>query len=132
MGTEDRAQTLGAPARKVWVVNETHASNPRLAEILSSLSDALHMQLELVDWEERISRYDGDIPANDQNSDVAIVIEHRSDETSHYQLVPSPPDIGTSIRNRLDSGASYNEDVAEYACTQVQSRINRISEEQAE
>lgn len=47
-------------------------------------------------------------------------------------LVPSPPDIGTSIRNRLDSGASYNEDVAEYARTQVQSRINRVPEAQTE
>ena len=36
-------------------------------------------------------------------------------------LVPRPPDIGTSIRNGLDSGTSYNEDVAEYDRTQVQS-----------
>ncbi len=86
MGTEDRARTLGAPARKVWVVNETTDTDLIPAENLALLSDALHMQLELVDWEERISRFNGDIPADDQNSDLAIVIEHRSDETSHYQL----------------------------------------------
>ena len=51
--------------------------------------------------------------------------------TAHY-LLPSPPGIGTSIRNELDLGASYSEDVAEYARTQVQSRVNRIPEEQAE
>ncbi len=35
-------------------------------------------------------------------------------------LVPSPSDIGTSIRNKLDSGTSYSEDVAEYDRKQVQ------------
>lgn len=86
MGTEDRARALVAPARKVWVVNETTDTDLIPAENLALLSDALHMQLELVDWEERISRLNGDIPADDQNIDLAIVIEHRSDKTSHYQL----------------------------------------------
>ena len=38
-----------------------------------------------------------------------------------YLLVPSPRDIGTSIRNRLDLGTTYSEDVAEYDRKQVQS-----------
>ena len=72
--------------RKVWVVNETSDSNPQLAEHLLLLSDALHMQLQLVEWEAWIGRYNGDILTDDQKSDAAIVIEHRSDETYHYQL----------------------------------------------
>ena len=36
-------------------------------------------------------------------------------------LVPSPRDTGTSIRNELNSGTSYSEDVAEYDRKQVQS-----------
>ena len=36
-------------------------------------------------------------------------------------LVPSPRDIGTSIRNELNSVTSYSEDVAEYDRKQVQS-----------
>ena len=38
-----------------------------------------------------------------------------------WLLVPSPPDIGTSIRNELNSGTSYSEGVAEYDRIQVQS-----------
>ncbi len=47
-------------------------------------------------------------------------------------LVPSPPDIGTSIRNGLDCGASYNEDVAEYDRKKVQSGVDRVPEAPAE
>ena len=44
------------------------------------------------------------------------------DESLEQQeLVPSPRDIGTSIRNRLNSVTSYSEDVAEYDRKQVQS-----------
>jgi len=86
MGTGEMAKRGGGSARKVWVVNKLLDSNPIPAENLALLSDALHMELELVDWEERIVRLNGGIPANDQNSDVAIVIEHRSEETLHYQL----------------------------------------------
>ena len=86
MGTGEMEKRGGGEARKVWVVNETTDSSLIPAENLALLSDALHMQLELVDWEERIVHFNGDIPANEQNSNVAIVIEHRSEETLQYQL----------------------------------------------
>ena len=86
METQDRAQTVGSPTRKVWVANETTDSSLISAENLALLSEALHMQLEVVDWEERIVRFSGDILTSEQDSDVAIVIEHRSEETRQYQL----------------------------------------------
>ena len=86
MATEEMVKEGSMPLRKVWVVNETSDSNPQLAEHLLLLSDALHMQLQLVEWEAWIGRYNGDILADDEKSDAAIVIEHRSDETYHYQL----------------------------------------------
>ena len=48
------------------------------------------------------------------------------------ELVPSPADIGTSIRNKLSSGTSYEEDVAEYDRKQVQSGVERVPEEPTE
>ena len=54
MGTGEMAKRESDPLRKVWVVNQTTDSNLIPAENLALLSDALHMQLELVDWEERI------------------------------------------------------------------------------
>ena len=86
MGTEETANRESMPARKVWIVNETADSNPRLAENLSLLGDALHMELELVEWEALIGGYNGDILTEDRKSDAAIVMEHCSDETYHYQL----------------------------------------------
>lgn len=86
MGTEETSKKESASVRKVWVVNETPDSNPRLAENLSLLSDALHMELEPVQTEAWIGNYNGDILADDKKSDTAIVIEHRSDESYHYQL----------------------------------------------
>ncbi len=86
MGTEETSKKEGAPVRKVCVINETSDSNARLAENLSLLSDALHMDLELVQTEAWIGNYNGDILADDIRGDTAIVIEHRSDETYHYQL----------------------------------------------
>ena len=72
--------------RKVRVINETPDSNPQLADKLSLLSDALHMDFELVEQESWIGHYNGDILPHDQRNDAAIVIEHHSDEASHYQL----------------------------------------------
>lgn len=86
MGTEETSKGESSPLRKVWIVNETSASNPRLAESLSQLSAALHLKFELVEQEAWIGRYNGDILADDPKSDAAIVIEHHSDETYHYQL----------------------------------------------
>ncbi len=86
MGTEKTSKKGSTSARKVWIVNETLDSNPRLAENLSLLSDALHMELEPVRTEAWIGNYNGDILADDNKSDAAIVIEHLSDETYHYQL----------------------------------------------
>ena len=86
MATEETTEKESVPVRKVWVVNETSDSNPQLAKNLSLLSGALHMQLELVEREAWIGRYSGDILADDQKSDAAIVIEHRSNRTVHYQL----------------------------------------------
>ena len=86
MGTEEKVKREGVPARKAWVLNETPDSNPRLAEKLSLLSDALHLELELVEQEVWIGRHNVDILADDKKSDTAVVIEHRSDETFHYQL----------------------------------------------
>lgn len=86
MGTEKTSKKGSTSARKVWIVNETLDSNPRLAENLSLLSDALHLELEPVQTEAWIGNYNGDILADDNKSDAAIVIEHLSDETYHYQL----------------------------------------------
>ena len=49
-----------------------------------------------------------------------------------WVLVPSPAGIGTSIRNKLSSGTSYEEDVAEYDRKQVQSGVERVPEEPTE
>ena len=86
MGTEETLKKESAPPRKVRVINETPDSNPQLAEKLSLLSDALHMDLELVEQEAWIGHYNGDILPHDQRNDAAVVIEHHSDETYHYQL----------------------------------------------
>ena len=86
MGTEETSKKESAPVRKVCVINETSDSNPRLAENISLLSDALHIELELVQTEAWIGHYNGDFLADDKQMDAAIIIEHRSDETYHYQL----------------------------------------------
>ena len=86
MGTEETLKKESAPPRKVRVINETPDSNPQLAEKLSLLSDALNMDLELVEQEAWIGHYNGDILPHDQRNDAAVVIEHHSDETYHYQL----------------------------------------------
>ncbi len=86
MGTEETSKGESSPLRKVWIVNETPDSNPGLAENLSQLSDALYLKFELVEQEAWIGHYDGDILADDKRNDAAIVIEHHSDETYHYQL----------------------------------------------
>ena len=86
MGTEKTANNQDAPARKVWVINETADSNPRLSENLSLLSDALHMELKLVEREALTGSYSGDTLTDDKQSDAAIVVEHRSDWTDHTQL----------------------------------------------
>ena len=86
MGTEETTKEESAPVRRVRVVNETPDSNPQLAENLPLLSRALHLDIELVEQEAWIGRYEGDIHAEGRKSDAAIVIEHRSDETYQYQL----------------------------------------------
>lgn len=86
MGTEETSKKESASVRKVWVVNETPDSNPQLAENLSLLGDALHMELELVQTEAWIGHYNSDILAGEMQSNAAIIIEHRSVETYHYQL----------------------------------------------
>ena len=86
MGTEETSKGESSPLRKVWIVNETPDSNPGLAENLSQLSDALHLKFELVEQEAWIGHYNGGILADDNRNDTAIVIEHHSDETYHYQL----------------------------------------------
>ena len=59
-------------------------------------------------------------------------IDHRLAIEVARALVPSPADIGTSIRNKLSSGTSYEEDVAEYDRKQVQSGVERVPEEPTE
>ena len=86
MGTEETANKEGMPMRKVWVINETSDSNSQFAENLSLLGDALHMELELVKTEVWIGSCSGDILADDKKCDAAIVLEHHSGETEHYQL----------------------------------------------
>ena len=86
MGTKETAKRESARLRKVWVVNETLDSNPWLAENLSPLSRALHLELELVEQEVWIGHHNGDIHTDNKKSEAAIVIEHRSDKTFHYQL----------------------------------------------
>ena len=73
MGTEEGKKRGGAPAQKVWVVNETPDSNPRLAEHLSLLSDALRLDLQLVEQEMWLGGHDSDLLANGGIGDTAIV-----------------------------------------------------------
>ena len=86
MGTEETVKKESAPPRKVRVINETLDSNPQLSEKLSLLSDVLHMDLELAEQEAWVGHYNGDVLEEDDRNDTAIVIEHHSDETYHYQL----------------------------------------------
>ena len=84
MGTEETSKKESAPLRKVCIVNDTPDSNPGLAVKLSLLSNALHMDLELVKQEAWIGHYNGDILSEDRID--AAVIEHHSGATTHYQL----------------------------------------------
>ena len=86
MTTEEKAITEGAHARKVWIVNKTPDSDPQLAERLSLLSDALQLELQLVDQELCASDHNSDLLTQDRNTHTAIVIEHRSHQTKQYQL----------------------------------------------
>ena len=85
MATEQSENTEVVPVKQIWI-HEAHEFTPWLAKNLPLLGETLGMELELVEQEAWTGDYNGDILADDQKSDAAVVIEHRTDETYHYQL----------------------------------------------
>ena len=71
--------------REVWP-DEARDFTPWLAENLDLLSDALHMDLELVQEEAPVGRFSLDIRARERRRNVAVAIENQLGYTDHTHL----------------------------------------------
>ena len=73
------------PVKQVWM-REDSDFTPWLAKNLPLLGEALGMNLELVQQEAEVGRFNVDILADDANNSVAVVIENQLEWTDHDHL----------------------------------------------
>ena len=85
MATEQSKNTEDVPVKRIWI-HEAHEFTPWLAENLPLLGQALGMELELVQQEAGVGRYNVDILADDAESGAAVVIENQLEWTNHSHL----------------------------------------------
>ena len=85
MATEQSENTEEVPVKQIWI-HEAHEFTPWLAKNLPLLGQALGMELELVQQEAGVGRYNVDILADDAKSGAAVVIENQLEWTNHSHL----------------------------------------------
>ena len=73
------------PVKQVWI-HEAHDFTPWLAKNLSSLGEALGLNLELVQEEAAVGHYNVDILAEDATNGVLVVVENQLEWTDHDHL----------------------------------------------
>ncbi len=71
--------------RQVWG-HEAQVFTPWLAENLHRLSDAVDMELELIETEKAVENFAADILARDLTSDSLVLIENQLKKTDHAHL----------------------------------------------
>ena len=85
MATEESGNTEEVPVKRIWI-HEAHEFTPWLAKNLQLLSQALDMELELVQQEAAVGNYNVDILAEDAKTGSIVVIENQLEWTDHSHL----------------------------------------------